>query len=56
VSRHRPLPSRALGRIGPKASAALPALRELLKDEEEAIRDSAKEAVKLISPAGKGEP
>ena len=40
--------ARALGRIGPAASAATPALRSLLEDENGAVREEARAALELI--------
>jgi HEAT repeat protein len=41
-----------LGKLGSKAKAAEPALREALKDEEEAVREAAAQALKRINPGG----
>jgi HEAT repeat protein len=40
----------ALGRIGPPAKAAVPALRDLLKDKNPDVRKAAGEALKKIDP------
>ena len=40
-----------LGQIGPDAREALPALRLLLKDEDQQVRDAAGEAIKKIDVA-----
>ena len=40
--------AQALGKIGPDAKAALPALREGLQDKEERVRTAAAEALKKI--------
>ena len=41
-----------LGKLGPKARAAEPALRKALKDEEAAVREAAAQALKRINPSG----
>ena len=40
-------------KMGPKAAWAIPALKELLHDEDEAVRRSAAEALKQIDPESK---
>ena len=40
--------AQALGAIGPEAKAAVPALREGLKDKDERVRTAAAEALKKI--------
>jgi HEAT repeat protein len=40
----------ALGRIGPAAKAAVPALRRMLADENEARRNAARDALRSIDP------
>lgn len=45
---------RALGRIGPLAKAAVPALLELLKDEDYDVRMAASKALLAIDPASAG--
>jgi HEAT repeat protein len=37
-----------LGRVGPEAKAAIPALTELLKDKDEGVRKAASEALDKI--------
>ena len=45
--------AQSLGRIGPPAAAALPALRLTLRDPSEALRQAAEQAVRMIeTPAG----
>src|SRR6185503_9746315 len=46
--------ARALGRIGPRAARALPALRRALEDTAPTVRDAARLALTRIDPAGKG--
>jgi HEAT repeats len=41
-----------LGKSGPKAKAAEPALRKALKDEAVAVREAAAQALKRINPGG----
>ena len=41
----------ALGLIGPKAKEAVPALIELLHDEDELVRHSAGDVLKRIDPS-----
>ncbi len=43
--------ARALGRIGPKAKNAVPALLRALEDSEPTVRDAAKVALGRIDPA-----
>ena len=40
--------AKALGEIGPEAKAAIPALREALKDDYKAVRKAAEDALKEI--------
>jgi len=40
----------ALGRIGPEAKAAVPALRRMLADDNEARRNAARDALQRIDP------
>ncbi len=42
--------ARALGRIGPAAKAAAPALRQMLDDEDQYLRTTAAAALKQIVP------
>jgi HEAT repeat protein len=48
LANHRYMAARALGRIGPPAKDALPALRDLLHDEDADLRDTIADAVKKI--------
>ncbi len=41
--------AQALGRIGPEAKAAAPALKEALKDENELVRKATGEALRKIT-------
>src|SRR5262249_23615466 len=43
----------ALGRIGPEAKAAVPALTNLLKDHDDRVRDAAAWALGLMGPESK---
>jgi hypothetical protein len=45
-----------LGKLGPKAKAAEPALRKALKDEEAAVREAAAQALKRIDLGGGRQP
>ena len=46
-------PAKALAQIGPKAKAAVPALAQALKDEDEWVRANAAEALGRIGPEAK---
>src|SRR5262249_21153280 len=46
--------AKALGKLGPKAKSALPALTALLKDKDEDVRSVAKNAVEAIKGNGGG--
>jgi HEAT repeat protein len=45
-----------LGEIGPAAKAAVPALREMLRDRDPAVHDAAAEGLKKIDPAAAPSP
>jgi HEAT repeat protein len=49
----RVLSANALGRLGPLARPALPALREALKDRDENVQQAAADALKVISATEK---
>jgi len=52
VSRRRKDATRALGRIGPAARAAIPALKEALDDPDPRVRKAAKEALEKVERVG----
>ena len=41
----------ALGKIGPTAQAAVPALKQALKDKDKRVRQKATRALKQIAPS-----